>query len=110
MSELRHALFSIFPNDRISDDPAVLAGYAADSATLPGFATSPAYVVLPITVDEVSHLVQVALRARIPLVPMARGSNIAGMSVAVQGGIVVDCRSGSPGRNCGGLPHDEPDP
>ncbi len=92
MSELRHALFSIFPNDRISDDPAVLAGYAADSATLPGFATSPAYVVLPITVDEVSHLVQVALRARIPLVPMARGSNIAGMSVAVQGGIVVDCR------------------
>lgn len=92
MSEVRQALFSIFPQDRVSDDPAVLAGYAADSATLPGFATSPAYVVLPLTMEEVVHLVQVAHRARIPLVPMARGSNIAGMSVAVQGGIVVDCR------------------
>jgi FAD/FMN-containing dehydrogenase len=92
MSKLKQALFSIFPKDRVSDEPAVLAGYAADSATLPGFATSPAYVVMPKTTDEIAHLVQVAHRARVPLVPMARGSNIAGMSVAVQGGIVVDCR------------------
>jgi len=92
MSELKHALFSIFPRDRVSDDPAVMAGYAADCTTLPGLATSPAYVVMPKTTDEVAHLVQVAHRARVPLVPMARGSNIAGMSVAVQGGIVVDCR------------------
>ncbi len=49
-------------------------------------------MVLPQTTDEIAHLVQVAHRSRIPLVPMARGSNIAGMSVAVQGGIVVDCR------------------
>ncbi len=91
MSELKQALFSIFPRDRVSDEPAVLAGYAADSAILPGFATSPSYVVMPKTTDEVAHLVQVAHRSRVPLVPMARGSNIAGMSVAVQGGIVVDC-------------------
>jgi glycolate oxidase len=92
MNDLKGALFSIFPRDRVSDDPAVLAGYAADSATLPGASTSPCYVVLPKTTDEVVHLVQVADRARVPLVPMARGSNIAGMSVSVQGGIVVDCR------------------
>ena len=76
----------------MSCDPAVLAGYAADSATLPGHATAPSYVVLPATVDEVIHLVQIAHRARVPLVPMSRGSNIAGISIAAQGGIVVDCR------------------
>jgi glycolate oxidase len=98
MNDLKGALFSIFPRDRVSDDPAVLAGYAADSATLPGASTSPCYVVLPKTTDEVVHLVQVADRARVPLVPMARGSNIAGMSVSVQGGY------------CGGLQNDGSNP
>jgi FAD/FMN-containing dehydrogenase len=92
MNDLKRALFSVFPGDRVSDDPAILAGYSADSATLPGSATAPSYVVLPRTTDEIVHLVQIANRARIPLVPMSRGSNIAGMSVSVQGGIVVDCR------------------
>jgi hypothetical protein len=92
MNDLKRALFSAFPQNRVSCDPAVLAAYASDCATLPGMSTAPGYVVLPTSVDEVVHLVQIANRARVPLVPMSRGSNIAGISIASQGGIVVDCR------------------
>lgn len=92
MSELRNALQSVFPGDRVSDDEAVLSGYAADSAIAPGSATLPSFVVLPKTPEEVLHLVQIANRMRTPVTPLARGSNIAGMSVPIQGGIVADLR------------------
>ena len=92
MNELKSALFSIFPTDRVSDDPVVLAGYAADSATLPGSSTIPQFTVLPVNNDEILHLVQVASRKQVPITTMSRGSNIAGMSVPVQGGIVADLR------------------
>jgi FAD/FMN-containing dehydrogenase len=92
MSNVYRALASVFPTDRVSDDNAVLAGYAADSAIAPGSATLPSYVVLPKTIEEIRHLVELADRSRVPITPMARGSNIAGMAVPVQGGIVADLR------------------
>ena len=92
MTELYRALACVFPKDRISDDEAVLSGYAADSAIAPGSATFPSYVVLPKMIEEVRHLVQIADRFRIPVTPMARGSNIAGMTVPIQGGIMADLR------------------
>jgi FAD/FMN-containing dehydrogenase len=73
MNGLYRALASLFPEDRISDDEAVLAGYSADSAIPPGSATLPSCVVLPKTTEEVLHLVQIAERFRIPVTPMARG-------------------------------------
>ncbi len=92
MRELYRALSSVFPKDRISEDEAVLAGYSADSSIPPGFSAAPSAVVLPVTVEEVKHLLQIADRFRIPVTPLARGSNIAGMAVPVQGGIVADLR------------------
>ncbi|MBW1642992.1 MAG: FAD-binding oxidoreductase [Deltaproteobacteria bacterium] len=92
MNGLYRALASLFPEGRISDDEAVLACYSADSAIPPGSATLPSCVVLPKTTEEVLHLVQIADRFRVPVAPMARGSNIAGMAVPLQGGIVADLR------------------
>ena len=92
MEHLYRALASVFPADRMSDDETVLAGYAADSAIAPGSATLPSYVVLPKTIEEIRHLVELADRSRVPVTPMARGSNIAGMAVPIQGGIVADLR------------------
>jgi len=92
MNELYRELASVFPKDRISDDEAVLAGYSADSAIPPGSATFPSFVVLPKTTEEIKGLLQIADRLRIPVTPMARGSNIAGMAVPTQGGIVADLR------------------
>jgi FAD/FMN-containing dehydrogenase len=92
MEHLYRALASVFPADRMSDDETVLAGYAADSAIAPGSATLPSYVVLPKTTEEIRHLLELADRSRVPVTPMARGSNIAGMAVPIQGGIVADLR------------------
>ncbi|MCD4716790.1 MAG: FAD-binding oxidoreductase [Desulfobacterales bacterium] len=92
MSELFRAFSSVFPKDRISDDETVLAGYAADGAIAPGSMTLPSLVVLPKTMEEIRHLLQIAHRSRVPVTPMARGSNIAGMTVPVQGGVVADLR------------------
>ena len=92
MSELFRALSSVFPKDRISDDEVVLAGYGADAAIAPGSVTLPSLVVLPKTMEEIRHLLQIAHRSRVPVTPMARGSNIAGMSVPLQGGVVADLR------------------
>jgi len=47
---------------------------------------------LPKTIEEIKGLLQIADRFRIPVTPMARGSNIAGMEVPTQGGIVADLR------------------
>lgn len=92
MSELRQALFSAFRKEQVSDDPAILASYSADSATMPGHAACPGYVVLLKTTEEVVHLLQIAHRFRIPVTPMSRGSNIGGISIATHGGIVADLR------------------
>ncbi|MBN1984416.1 MAG: FAD-binding oxidoreductase [Chitinivibrionales bacterium] len=92
MSELKRALFSAFPTDQISDDPAVVAAYAADTALLPGYATEPSFVVLIKSTDEAVHLLQIANRYRTPVTPMSRGSNIGGISIPSHGGIVADLR------------------
>jgi glycolate oxidase len=92
MHELYRALSSLFPSERITDDDSVLAGYGADSSVPPGSASLPSVVVMPQTTEEILHLVQIADRFRIPLTPLARGSNIAGLAVPLQGGIVADLR------------------
>jgi len=66
MSELYRALASVFPNERISDDEAVLTGYGADSSIPPGSAAMPSFVVLPQTPEEVMHLIEIADRFRVP--------------------------------------------
>jgi FAD/FMN-containing dehydrogenase len=92
MSELKKALFSAFPPDRVSDDPAVLAGYSADCTTAPGLSTQPSFVVLLKSTNEAVHLLQIANRFRIPVTPMSRGSNNGGIAIPRQGGIVADLR------------------
>jgi len=91
-NDLYRQLASIFPENRISNNEAVLIGYAMDSATPPGAAGFPSVVVLPETTREVKALLQVASRKKIPVTPLSRGSNIAGMATPMQGGIVADLR------------------
>ena len=92
MEELFKALSSVLPSDRVSCDEVDLATYGADSAIPPGGSACPAAVVMPQSPEEVLHIVQIADRMRVPVTPVARGSNIAGLAVPVQGGIVVDLR------------------
>jgi FAD/FMN-containing dehydrogenase len=66
-NNLYRQLASIFPEDCISNNEAVLIGYAMDSATPPGAAGSPSVVVLPETTREVKALLQAASRMKIPV-------------------------------------------
>ena len=85
-------LQSIFPPERISTEEIVLESYASDSATPPGGSGKPYTVVLPENVREIKAILEVARRHKIPVVPMSRSSNIAGMAIPSQGGIIVDLR------------------
>jgi glycolate oxidase len=49
----------------------------------------PDVVVLPRTTDQVSQVVQLAVRGRLPLVTRGMGSGLAAASVPIQGGIVL---------------------
>ncbi|GAI04926.1 unnamed protein product, partial [marine sediment metagenome] len=92
VDSLYNELLSTFPEERVSRDEAILNSYAADSASLSGVATLPALVVLPKTTDEVKSLLVAANRFKVPVVPMSRGSNIAGLAVPHKGEVVVDLR------------------
>ncbi|HUW42696.1 MAG TPA: FAD-binding oxidoreductase, partial [Thermoplasmata archaeon] len=51
---------------------------------------SPDFVVIPETTEEVQKVVALAAKHRIPIIPKGGGSNLAGMLVPVNGGIVID--------------------
>src|SRR5882757_1858891 len=85
---LRADLAAGLPGDALLDDPDVVASYGRDMAA---FAPSgiPGVVVLPRTRDEVQHVVRVAARHRVPIVPRGAGSGLAGSSNAIDGAITL---------------------
>ena len=92
IDSLYDELLSTFPEDRISRDEAILTSYATDLSSPPGVATLPTMVVLPKTTDEVKNLLVAANRFKVPVVPMSRGANIAGLALPKKGEVVVDLR------------------
>lgn len=92
IDSLYQELLDTFPEERVSRDEAILTSYATDISSPPGVATLPALVALPQTTDEVKNLLVAANRHKVPVVPMSRGSNIAGLAVPHKGELVVDLR------------------
>ncbi len=80
-------LQDIVTPSRISDDPAELYCYSSDASYITG---TPDYVVMPCTTDEVSEIVKLAHRHRIPITARGAGTGLAGGAVPLQGGIVLD--------------------
>lgn len=83
---------ALLPEERVSRDEAVLTSYATDLSSPPGVATLPAAVILPKTVEEVREVLVAANRHKVPVVPMSRGANIAGLAVPHKGEVVIDLR------------------
>ncbi len=50
----------------------------------------PAVVVFPISTDEVSQIVKVCAREKLPIVPFGTGTSLEGHVVAVRGGVCID--------------------
>ncbi len=85
-------VLALLPEERVSRDEAVLTSYATDLSSPPGVATLPAAVILPKTVEEVREVLVAANRHKVPVVPMSRGANIAGLAVPHKGEVVIDLR------------------
>lgn len=77
-----------FGADRVFDQPETLREFADDWTEIPG--NPPDLVVKVKTVEEVQTLVQLANEHTIPLVPRVANSNVGGLAIPEQGGIVVD--------------------
>jgi glycolate oxidase len=87
---IMNALVDIVGADRVSDDPAELFIYSRDSgAQPPGRAD---YVVLPKTAEEISRILVLANREKVPVTPVGAGLTLSGIVVPERGGIVLDMK------------------
>jgi glycolate oxidase len=79
-------LKEIAGEENVLVSPEELLCYSYDSTVLQHL---PEIVVLPRTTEEVAATVKVAARERLPIVPRGAGTNLAGGTIPIQGGIVL---------------------
>ncbi len=77
---------AIVGKDGYSVDKAVLYTYGFDASI---FHSTPDIVVQPTTTEQVSEIMKIATKYRIPVVPRGAGTGLCGSAVPIQGGIVM---------------------
>jgi glycolate oxidase len=83
-------LIDIVGEDYVSDDLASLFVYSGDmTENIPHM---PEFVIAPITVEEVQKIVLVSNREKIPIVPIVSGTNLGGLAIPLEGGVIVDLK------------------
>jgi glycolate oxidase len=80
-----HELHNIVGKDRCLEAPEDLMVYSHDVYA----ENKPDIVVLPMTTEEVSRVLMVASRGKIPVTPRGSASGLSGMCTPAQGGIVM---------------------
>lgn len=80
-------LQNVVTQSRVSNDPAELYCYSSDASYITG---TPDYVVMPCTTAEVSEIIKLAHMHSIPITARGAGTGLAGGSVPLRGGIVLD--------------------
>ncbi len=84
----KQALRKILPTDQISENPTILEHHSKDeSYHLP---VNPDIVVFPKSKIEISEIMKIAYKYKIPVVPFGAGSSLEGHSIPVYGGISMD--------------------
>ncbi len=71
------------------DDPTAMADYAHDEVAGEEHAHMPEAVVKPASAEEISQILQLANRERIPVTPRGAGSGLSCGAVPVHGGVVL---------------------
>jgi glycolate oxidase len=84
--EVKKELRAIVGEERFLDQKEDLITYSYDAFMVQG---QPDVVLLPITTEEVSEIMNVASREKIPVTARGAGTNLTGGSVPTQGGIVL---------------------
>src|SRR3972149_6764433 len=86
-SNIKQKLSDKFGN-RFIHDPNKIKEYASDMTEHePG---KPDFAVKPLTTEEVVWLVKLANEEKIPLIPAVARTNLGGLTLATEGGIIVD--------------------
>ena len=88
--EILSQLIEIVGTDRATNSKSVLYAYTKDASMISGI---PDYVVRPLSTEQVSRVVSLASKHKIPIVPRGVGSGLEGGCVPVHGGIVLDMRN-----------------
>ncbi len=83
---VRDQLKAIVGDGRYFDNQEDLLLYSYDAFMVQSM---PEIVLLPVSTDEVSRIMQVASRERIPVTPRGAGTNLTGGSVPAKGGLVL---------------------
>ena len=73
----------------IAEAPSAMRKYSHDQVPGDKYAHMPEVVVQPLTVREVSEIIKLANRERIPVTPRAAGSGLSGGAVPIYGGILL---------------------
>jgi glycolate oxidase len=86
IQELQHTVGERYV---VANDAEQLENYSHDEVKDPHYAHLPEVVVKPETAEEISAVLKLANRERIPVTPRGAGSGLAGGAVPVYGGIVL---------------------
>ena len=89
-NKVKKELIETLGEEWVHDDPAVLTCYFRDTSTIDS--PRPQLVVLPASTEEVQKLMVICRKHKVPLVPLATGFNIAGLTLLREGGVVVDLK------------------
>ncbi len=84
---LLQQLVSIVGKENVLTSPESLKAYSYDGTT--NWIHEPDVVVFPTTSEQISQILKLANREKIPVTPRGGGTNVSGGSVPVQGGIVL---------------------
>ena len=90
MIDIYESLVTIIGKEFVSNHPEELHFYDRDPGLMAPHA--PDYVVMPKTTDEVSQVVKLANKERIPVVPKGGGLALTGLVIPIKGGIVMDMK------------------
>ena len=90
MDSITRALAEIVGETYVSDNTEELFTYSKDLGT--SEPKQPDYVAAPKTAEQVSAIVQLANREKIPVVPLGGGMSLAGLALPLHGGIALDLK------------------
>lgn len=86
--EWKQALRNILPNEQMSENPTILEHHSKDESYHQP--VKPDIVVFPKSKKEISEIMKIACKYRIPVVPFGAGSSLEGHPIPVSGGISMD--------------------
>jgi len=73
----------------IFDEPEILQSYSHDEVSGPEYARMPEIVVKPVSAREISEILKIANRHRVPVTPRGGGTGLSCGAVPLFGGIVL---------------------